>query len=521
MTKIQSTFSRALPVAALVTTMLFAPGLAAAETLRVGINSADVTNLDPHRATATADKALVGWMFNGLVRFPPGSSDPAAIEPDLAESWEESENGLVWTFTLREGVAFHGDNGTLTADDVVYSLERAGDPDRSSFATDYAAFESVEAIDPRTVRITLSSPVPGFLGLVANYHGGNIISMAAAESMGDGFNNSPIGTGPFMFDEMVTQQYVALDAHEGYFRGAPQIDEIRYQLIPSDASRELAFRAGELDLIYGTREQRWVDQASLVDGQIVDIFQPGEFRTLHFNLTHAPLDDIRVRQAVAHAIDVDQIVAFVGADVGPRGCSVVPTGYLGEDCSAGTYAHDPDMARALLAEAGHPDGVTLSVIVSSTSSQLPIMEVIQAQLAQAGIDMQMTVVDHPTYHEQIRADASDAVFYGAARFPVADSYLSQFYHSSATVGTETAVTNFSHCAVADAQIEGARAAASDAERMELWAEAQRLIHEEVCSVPLFSLMQVWARSEALDFGYELEGSMNLAPPITELTTITR
>src|SRR5690606_28979744 len=136
--------------------------------------------------------------------------------------------------------------------------------------------------------------------------------------------------------------------------------------------------------------------------------------------------------------------------------------------------------------------------VSSNAAQLPIMEIIQAQLAEVGIDLQMNIVDHPTYHEQIRKDLSDIVFYGAARFPIADSYLSQFFDSAATVGRPTAVTNFSHCDVADEEIRGARAAASDAERLKLWAEAQRKIHEAVCAVPLFNLMQVWVRSDKLD-----------------------
>jgi peptide/nickel transport system substrate-binding protein len=101
--------------------LLAAPQDNAAEatTLRVAINASDVANLDPHRASSTGDKTLVGWMFNGLVRFPPGSANPAEIEPDLAESWTVSVDGLVWTFKLREGVKFHGDSGVLTADDGV------------------------------------------------------------------------------------------------------------------------------------------------------------------------------------------------------------------------------------------------------------------------------------------------------------------------------------------------------------------------------------------------------------------
>jgi peptide/nickel transport system substrate-binding protein len=498
----------------------FSAGTAAAQTLRVGINASDFATLDPHRATSTTDVGLVSWIFNGLVRFPPGSADPTKIEPDLAERWESSGDGKTWTFHLRKGVQFQGGYGEMTAHDVVYSLERAKSKETSAFASDYAAFDKIEMLNPQTVKVTLSQPVPGFLGLVANYHGGNIVSKKAAEELGQGFKTRPIGTGPFQFDRAVTQQYIHLTAFKDYFRGTPKIADIQYQFIPSDASRDLAFRSGELDWSYGKREQRWVDQAKAWKGAKVDIFQPGEYRTLYLNTARPPLDSLKVRQAISHAVNVDQIVHFVGADVGPKGCSVVPSGYMGEDCSW-AFNYNPGLAKKLLAEAGRPDGIKISAVVSSISTQLPIMEIIQAQLAEVGIKMEMSVVDHPTYHAQIRKDVSDVVFYGSARFPVADSYLSQFYDSAATVGTPTAVTNFGHCNVADAEIRGARTAASDAERLKLWSEAQRKIHGAVCGVPLFSLMQIWVRSDKLDLGYELNGSLNLAPPITESTALRK
>ncbi|MEQ5777295.1 polyamine ABC transporter substrate-binding protein [Thalassospira sp. NFXS8] len=493
---------------------------AIAETLRVGLAAADYSTLDPDRATATQDVALVSWMFNGLVRFAPGSADPARIEPDLATSWETSKDGLVWTFHLKDNVKFHKGYGTLSADDVVFSFNRAKNPETSSYASDYAAFEKIEALDPNTVRITLREPVPGFLGLVANYHGGNIVSKKAAEELGADFQRNPVGTGPFKFDEALTQQSVSLTAFADYFRGAPLIDGIRADFIPSDSSRELAFRSGELDLIYGQRERHWVDQAMFWDNTTVDIFAPGEFRTLFINRAHAPLDNIKVRQAIADAIDVDQIVQFVGTGIARKGCSVVPVGYMGEDCSW-AYSYNPEKAKELLAEAGFENGLNLTAVVSSSSAQKPIMEVIQAQLAKVGINLQMNVVDHPTYHQQIRKDLSDLVFYGAARYPVADSYLSQFYHSDAAIGKPTAVTNFGHCDAGDADITAAKKAATDEERLKYWSAAQKKISEQVCSVPLFSLMQVWARNTALDYGVELKGSLNLAPPITELTTLSR
>ena len=226
--------------------------------------------------------------------------------------------------------------------------------------------------------------------------------------------------------------------------------------------------------MYAKREQRWVDSARKRPGFNVVIFRPGEYRLLHINQSVPPLDDIRVRRAIAAAVNTDDLVRYVGKDVGPKGCSVVPPGYLGEDCSA-RYAFDLAKAKALLAEAGHKDGITVKAIVSNISAQQPIMEIIQAQLAKAGIKLDMQVVDHATYQSQTRKDLSGVVFYGAARFPIADTYLSEFFHSRATVNTPTAATNFSHCKVGDKEIEQARTA-SDAEAQKaLWKEAQRKI----------------------------------------------
>ena len=487
--------------------------------LRVSSAAGDVSTLDPHRASASSDKAVVSWIFNGLVRFKPGSANPQELEPDLAESWDASPDRKTWTFRLRKGVRFQGDWGELSADDVVYSLNRAADPKRSTFSSDFAAVENVEKLDGGTVRITLKYPDVNFLGRVSNYHGGNIISAKAAEEFGDRFGTRPVGTGPFAFVEQVTQQFVKLAANPTYFRGKPKIDGIMVRVITSDSSRELAFSSGELDLMGGKREQRWVDSARRRAGFNIDIFQPGEFRSVSINRSIPPLDDIRVRQAVAAAINVDDLVRFVGKDVGPKGCSVVPPGYLGEDCTVGSYSFDLNRAKALLSEAGHPSGLTLKATVSNNSAQLPIMEIIQAQLAKAGIKLEMEVVDHPTYHSQIRKNVSALVFYGAARFPVADTYLSEFFHSSAIVGKPTAVTNFSHCAIADREIESARSATDASEQKALWKEAQRKIMADVCAVPLFDLRQVWAHSNRLEYGYELKGALNLAPPITEATML--
>ena len=483
-------------------------------TLRVGFAATQSATLDPHRATTTEDVGLVSWLYSGLLRFPPGSADPAAIEPDLAESVDSTPDGLTWTFRMRPGVTFH-DGSAVTAADAVASLRRAADPKRSSFATDFADVDSIEAPDPMTVRLVLRRPVPSLPSLVANYHGGMIMP---ARSVDDpGIAQRPVGTGPFAFKASGPGS-TSLQAFPAHWRGSPKLAGIEIRFLVSDQTRELALTTGEVDVIYGRREQRWLERMRSQPGLAVDVFGPGEFRTLLLNRAAPPLDDLRVRQAVAQAIDVPAIVRFVGADVATIGRSPVPPGQLGK-VDAKLPRADAGAVKRLLAEAGHPGGITLKAVVSNVSAQLPIMEVVQAQLRRAGITLQMDVVEHATYHARIRQDLSQLTFYGAARLPVADAYLSAMYHSRAAPGRPTMNLNFAHCDAADAEIDAARGEPDRAKQLALWAEAQRKIAAQVCSVPLYDLRQVWARTTKVDWGYKLDGALNLVPAVTEATTL--
>ena len=343
------------------------PALAQKKSLVVGMGSADAGKLDPHIASTTPDKGLLSWMFNGLVRVRPGRISPEYIEPDLAESWTSNAAGTEWTFKIRPGVQCHYGYGEFTADDAVYSLKRAGNKATSSYSNDYSAVDKVEALDKYTVKITLKNPVAGFLGYVANVNGGNMICKKAAEEMGDNFAKRPIGTGPFMFAEYQPQQFVKLVANKQYFRGAPQLDEITYRYIPADSSRDLAFQSGELDMIYGKQDQTWVDRTSKLPGVKVVAMDPAELSELFLNVTVKPLDDIRVRQAIAYAIDRKAIVAFKGAGSSREAVSVVPSGYLGTDQKAALFPYDLAKAKALLAEAGYPNGVTIKTCLLYTS----------------------------------------------------------------------------------------------------------------------------------------------------------
>jgi peptide/nickel transport system substrate-binding protein len=492
-----------------------APARADAGTLSVGVSGSDVGQLDPHNAVGTPDRIAVSWIFGGLVRFKPGTIDPSLIEPDIAESWEANPDKTVWTFKLRRGMAFHAGFGELTADDVVFSLKKAADPKTSSFSGDFRAFKLVEALDPNTVRITLANAIPSLLGVLTNYSGGFIISRKAYEQRGDGFTRAPVGTGPFAFDSIVPNQALNLVANERYFRGAPKLKKIVYRYLSASSPRDLAYQSGELDLSQGVQDQRWVNRFRGLANTSIDVFEPGELSQLYLNMQVPPLDDLRVRQAIAHAIDRDELVRWRGADISRPGLSVIPSGSLGFTADNGLLGFDLAKAKQLLKEAGHPDGVTIKVIQTQYPDMLNLMQVVQAQLQRAGIKLDFQLVEHSAFHQMIRADQSSIVMYSAARFPVADVYLTQFFSSRSIVGTPTAVTNFSHARSADTEIDAARTESDPKKQIALWAEAQRKLITEVAAVPLIETLIVWARRKSLDYGFDLKGSMSGGPLLTE------
>ena len=304
-------------------------------------------------------------------------------------------------------------------------------------------------------------------------------------------------------------------------RGAPKLTDIVYRFIPSDSSRDLAFQSGEIDMMLGRQEQAWVDRMSATPGVKVVAMGPAEMSMLHLNMSQPPLNDIRVRQAFAHAIDRNAIWQFRGKAISRPAVSVVPSGYAGTDEKAALLPYDLAKAKQLLADAGFPNGITVKAIHTTLPSMLSFMEAVQAQLKKAGITLDIQPVEHATFHQQIRQDLSQVVHFQAARFPVADVYLTQFFHSRSIVKAPAAVTNFSHCAVADAEIDAARSEPDKTKQVALWKAAQEKIVKEVCAVPVNEMLQLWAYKDSLDLGYELKASLNLGPPVLETTRFTK
>lgn len=525
-----------------VTGILCAPAVAgpkkadkplAPTVLRISMYAADKGTLDPHFAATDMDRAVVDMVFNGLVRYKPGRAP--SIEPDLAESIPEPaivDGRQVWTFKLRKGVMFHPGPKTkayeLTADDVVYSLEKSADPKRSAYAGEYTGMV-FEKIDKYTVKITLKTPISSilFLPKISDYAGGFIVSKKAIEVMGDkAFKSNPVGTGPFTFKSYTPGKKVRLIANERYFRGRPALDIVEFMFVPEISNREARLKSGELDAIYGLREDRWIEKMRQ-EGIIVDVFGVGDVTTAFFNASVEPLNDMRVRKAIAYALDRDEFLArFDSESVGANIYSPVPSQLLPGGLSekeAKTLGLDfgvnLEKSKKLLAEAGYIDGFSLEVVTSEVDFYRMVYEIMKEQLSKVGIDIKIKVVDHPTMHRLIRQNINPIVIYVAWR-PNADVYLTRFFHSDSIVVTGAKPdTNFSHYDKINKLIEAARFETHPGKQIELWKQAQIKILSDMVAYPLFYRNQAYARRAYVDYGHKLINSMAYYPQITEKTRI--
>lgn len=502
--------------------------------LRFGQSAADVGTLDPHFASGTQDRSLVDMVFNALIRFKPG--DGTQFEPDLATSLPEPKTDAgkqTWTFALRKGVMCQATDGVpayeLTSDDVVWSLQKSADKVRSAYAGDYSGM-TFAAVDPSTVKVTLDSPLSKALVYpkLANYSGGYILCRKAAEKLGaDGLKTHPVGTGPFTFKRYSPKEKVELVANEAYFRGKPQLDGIEFLYMPDLSSRELGLLGGQLDVANGIADNAWLKKMEANADVKVDVFGVGEVVTIHLNSRIAPLDKLPVRQAIAYALDRTEFQALTGARVSELVYSPVPAQFMpggltqAEAAAKGVeYKTDREKAKKLLADAGFPNGFSLSMVTSELPSYRVIYESMQAQLAKVGIKIELKVVDHTSYHATIRKDTNPIVVYVAFR-PNADVYLSQFFYSDAiVVSGKKPNTNFSHYASIDALIDQARSEPDTAKQTALWKDTQTKILQDMAAYPVMFTNQVYARKKTVDYGHELKSVLALYPGIDETTRLT-
>jgi len=501
--------------------------------LRFGIHVSEMGNLDPHFAAGSQDRALADMVFNGLLRYQPGSAPK--IEPDLAQQipgFEMIGGQQVWTVKLRKGILFHpGPQSAayeLTAEDVAFSLTKSARREFCAYAGEYEGM-TVVPVDRYTVRIIVEKPVSSilFLPKLTNYAGGFIVSKRAVETMGyERFKRHPVGTGPFIFSQYTAGEKLVLTAHDGYFRGRPMLDGIEFHFIPEIDLREAALKAGRLDVIMGSGEKGWPEKMAQEPGIAVDTHGVGEVATIYLNTRMKPLDDIRVRRAIAFALDRETFLntmskQFVGSVYSPVPAQFLPGGLTQADAERLQLAYDQDLvkARQLLIDAGYPDGFSLDLVTSEKRLYRTYYEVMQRQLSRIGIDCRITVETHSRMHKRIRRSLTSIVIYVAWR-PNADAYLSRFFHSDAIVLSGTKPdTNFSHYDKVDALIEAARLEIDPERQTQLWAQAQIRILDDMAAFPIMFTKQCYARKTSLDYGHPLVSTMALYPQFTEKTSM--
>ncbi|TKT76323.1 ABC transporter substrate-binding protein [Aquamicrobium sp. LC103] len=418
-----------------------APGLAQdAGTLRVAIH-ADIGSTNPGvNRDANSDIVLL-HVVEGLVGF----ADDLTVKPMLAEGWTVSDDSKIYEFRLRDGVTFH-DGKTLTAQDVVWNFERYLDPATAfQCAARYNGgigpkLEKVEAADDTLVRFTFAEPAPNFPITMATVQCTPWILSPSSVDAGGTFVK-PVGTGPYRFDRMESGRYLDLSKFDEYAalpgkpdgnvgNKAPSVEHIRFMTVPDPSTRSNGLQSGEIDVI--DEVEPTLVETLRARNITVDIQPTPAWMTLLIQTEAPALEDVRMRQAIAHAIDLTQLSEALGGDFYRPNPSVLAEGTYYYDNSAAAWpSYDVEKAKALAAEAGY-DGKPIAILVANRQNRVQVATIVQAMLASAGINAKLDVRDWATQLEDYRAGKYElSIFAYSARLDPLLSFQSLIGDKSA------------------------------------------------------------------------------------------
>lgn len=379
-----SKFPRARSVSAallLAATFGVSPALAAEGTITLGV-ALEPPHLDPTAGAAAAiDEIVYANVFEGLTRI----DENGEIQPALAESWEVSEDGKTYTFKLRQGVTFH-DGSAFDAEDVKFSLDRARADDSTNAQKGlFAAIESVETVDPQTVKITLASPAGNFL---FNMGWGDAVIVAPETA--DANKESPVGTGPFKFSNWAKGSAIELTRNEDYWGDQVALSKATFRIIPDAAAAVNALLAGDVDAFPNITAPEAIPQLE-ADARFTVVIGSTEGETiLATNNKRPPFDNLKVRQAIAHTLDRQAVIDGAMFGIGtPIGTHFAPHHPAYREDLIDTYPRDLEKAKALLAEAGHPDGFKATLKLPPPTYARRGGEIIASQLREIGIELEI------------------------------------------------------------------------------------------------------------------------------------
>ncbi|HLZ27179.1 MAG TPA: ABC transporter substrate-binding protein [Chloroflexota bacterium] len=371
-------------------------------TLRVGLD-VDADSLDPRLTKNTSGFRIRELAFNGLVAINPDFTPV----PDLAEKWDNPD-ATTWVFHLRPGVKFH-DGTDLTASDVKYTYESVLDPNfNSPTRAFYLTVDKVEATDKNTVSFTLKSPFAPFL----SYMDLAIVPQAAAEK--SDFGTHPIGTGAFKVDTWTSGDSITLSANEGFYAGRPNLDRVQVKVVPDNSARVVGLESGDLDFVQSPVSPQDVSRVQTAAKLKVDRTPAAGYTYVNLNTADPMLSDKRVRQALSHLVNKQQIIDTIYKGIGkPANGPIVP-GMWAYSADVPAYDYNPETAKQLLDAAGWTAGATgtrskggqkLSLVVRTHSEdpdRKQLIQVLQSEFQKVGIDATTNTVEFPAFFQDVQ-----------------------------------------------------------------------------------------------------------------------
>lgn len=451
----------------------------------------DMSSLDSALFTDIRSQwAVIDAIYSGLVQFKLGSW---GIEADLAESWEISDDGLTITFKIKEGIQFHRGYGEVTSEDVKFSFERIIDPALDSlWAIKWEALENVEVVDRYTLKIHLKEVFAPLFSTTLPYGGGQIVSKKAVEELGlEEFGRMPVGSGPYEVVEWVPNDHTTLKRFDGYWGDKPSVEKVTFVPITDVTTVELALKAGELDI--GRISLTNIKEIEANPDVDVIVIPGTRYIFMALNHSRPPFDNILLRRAIRAAVDVDEMLLAMYDGYAERADSnYLPfvLGYWG----APLYKQDTEAAKAFMAEAGFADGFEMEIVTSSEDEYVTGAEVMQAQLALAGIKAKIIAVES--------AAATDLTLSGNFDLRIADWTALSDPHNYVVWFKSDEKWNYIHWnnAEYDATVDAGGAVMNPEKRAALYMKAQQIWDAEIASIPLTHGVNSMAVRKGVDVG---------------------
>lgn len=447
------------------------------DTLKFSIN-ADIVSLDTHMAKDTVSGIVHYQLYNRLIK----NDGNDGLTADLAESWEFNEDNTQITFKIREGVKFH--NGeTMTAEDVAFSINRAI---ASSFTSSFSStMERAEVKDDTHVVLYMKQAFGPVLQCLSAACMG-IVPKAYVEEVGDeGFAASPVGTGPYKFVEWKSGEKIVLERFDDYYQGKPSIKDLTFLIQADKNTAAIALESEEIDVLYAPDT---ADRAQLESLENVK-FYSGDgsvyMWVVAFNNEDEVFSNPKVREAISYAIDRNEMVeGYLGGFGESVEMPIVPS-VFGFDPSFKNHELDLEKAKALLAEAGYPDGFSCSIKLNQSATYVRPAEILQAQLRKIGIELNFDLMERAAYLSDVTTDCNYGMtlYMFTAGYADADYVLYGRMHSSNIGGSN--YIKYSNPAV-DELLDKARASSNQDERKQLYFQVSEYVRDDVPFIPLFT-----------------------------------